>query len=529
MTIVAPVEGDGIAIAVASQHLLENNIVGTAAAYRPSFQPGTYALVELASKVTGLDTYTFFSLTSALCCLIFIYISSSFVSALTQYPIPVCGILLLLLLPQIYSEGNYPNSTVLAAAGGSLAFLVLVNPKILGFDRLLLAGFFIGAGAFFRFDFALMGFSTLPLLLRRQESCKAIISFIIIGLAGGVVAIGLMLLFGANPLDLLSTSRAHLNSSGSWITILRLNALTLAEFFPISTAVLLLIGVFAVCRRGQAVELSLILVGFLPLWLAYSMALTTPKYLYYALPFLLFGCITGLKYLFELAASGGNKILGALTLVLVLQLLIGVNFELREKPWRLERSPKLLPIAEFSFASGLLSELSFHIGVGSAWPSHDGPSYPFGTFWGPLAWYHEKAASKKSLGELVRFAQSAEGAKLPYASTSWVGSRSQMLGLTLAGYRLRSYTDTPQIWQNGKETIMHYTDENYSFTADRLLMGIRQQTSPSDFILFTGLPREAYLVNSLGRQKERFYLPDPINGRFALFRLHSDIAPEIIF
>jgi len=60
MTIVAPVEGDGIAIAVASQHLLENNIVGTAAAYRPSFQPGTYALVELASKVTGLDTYTFF-------------------------------------------------------------------------------------------------------------------------------------------------------------------------------------------------------------------------------------------------------------------------------------------------------------------------------------------------------------------------------------------------------------------------------------------------------------------------------------
>ena len=99
MTIVAPVEGDGIAIAVASQHLLENNIVGTTAAYRPSFQPGTYALVELASKVTGLDTYTFFSLTSALCCLIFIYISSSFVSALTQYPIPVCGILLLLLLP----------------------------------------------------------------------------------------------------------------------------------------------------------------------------------------------------------------------------------------------------------------------------------------------------------------------------------------------------------------------------------------------------------------------------------------------
>ncbi|MFC1537659.1 hypothetical protein ACFL4P_02405 [Gemmatimonadota bacterium] len=522
MTVIAPVEGDGIAMSVAAEQMINQGYAFEGSVYFYSFQPGIYAVLLTLSPLLGLDCFTTYSITCVVALLSFIIISSIFTSKITHYPPAVCIILMLLLFPQTYCEGSYPNSTIMAAPFGMLAFLILVSDRLRDVSKLIFAAVFIGVAAFFRFDFALMGFAVFPLLLYRKNFVSSIYGFTIIGVLATTVVFSLHILSGAQLSEILSVDDVGgpLSSRSIQSVFIIFNNITkLIEFFPVATSILLCASLTGLLEKGKRIQLLIVLSGFLPLWLAYVKIMNTPKYFYYSIPFLLIGCLYGIDYILQLN-NRARKAFSAIVIgSLVFQLFIGINIELRKRPWRLKRSPKLLQIAEIPFSYGPLDKIGFYLGVGSDLPTSDGPSFPFGSFWGPLAWYNEKSQSAESMNELVKYINSKQGDLLPYLSTTWVGSRTLMLALVKAGYHPVSYSIKKQVWQKGHSTIYHYNSENYNQKVELLLQRSFSGETLSEFIYVTGLPREIYLLENSEYKKGVIHKPDKEDGRFAFYKI----------
>ena len=522
MSVIAPVEGDGIAMSVAAEQIINKGYALDGLVYFYSFQPGIYVVLMHMTPLLGLDCFTVYSILCALAFLSFVFISSIFISKLTHYPQALCIIFMLLLFPETYCEGSYPNSTIMAAPFGMFAFLILVSDRYSNNKQTILTAVFLGLAAFFRFDFALMGFAVFPLLLYRKRPLASICDFSIIGILAAVVLISLQVLAGAQLRDIFSVDdAAGPFSSGSIksVFIIFSNITKLVEFFPVATAILLCVSLTGIREKGKRIQILLVLSGFLPLWFAYVKIMNTPKYFYYSIPFLLIGCLQGIEFILQLKKSTRKIIFSILTGCLVFQLFIGVNVELRNRPWRLKRSPKMLKMAEIPFSKGPLNSIGFYLGVGSDLPTSDGPSFPFGSFWGPLAWYNEKIQSAESMNKLVEFLGSKEGSVLPYLSTSWVGSRVLMLALVKAGYYPVSYSIKKQVWQKGHSTIYHYCSENYNQKIELLLPESVCGETLSEFVYVTGLPREIYLLENSEYKKGVIYKPGIMDGKFAFYKI----------
>jgi len=280
----APVEGDGLAIAVGANELAAQ---GTRSlAYRYDAQSGTYLMVA-AGRLVGLQAFTALSLLTGLSFVVFVLATSMLVARLTGLSAAACG-LLLLLFPESYASAYYANSTMPAVALATCGLAAASRGRA---GAPIVAGALVAVAAWIRFDMVLMMPALVVLLWRNLEGrAKRLVVTAVVVVA---VLSSLMMVSGASPIEILRAFSDHVSAFQSF-------AKTADNFTAVVTAVaaaLIVLGLWQLVAGRRWWQLTVVAMGVAPTICAYGITLSTPKYLLGTLPFMTLLAASGIPWI----------------------------------------------------------------------------------------------------------------------------------------------------------------------------------------------------------------------------------------
>lgn len=411
---VSPVEGDGIGIANGAKQAASVGLGPTPLSYRYSVQSGTYALIVMVHKLTGLDTLVAFSLLSAFCAVLFILMSAALLRRIVGYAFPVCGIVVLL-FQEVSTGGYYANSTVIAAAFSVLALYILAAS-----DRMyahIVAGVLLGVGVWMRCDAILVAPACL-LLLHGRDWKQTLSRTAIVALTTVLVSTSAIYLSGGSISAILLTTGSYLTTDFSatpGLGIPLLGAVTVKShlsFFSMCLLFLILLGVLYLVRTRNWHFLGILLLAVIPFYVAMQGKIESPKYMYYLVPFF---CVAALSAFSEIRVATHRKrafYLLAVTFLFVSQYIVGLRLSFASKPYIEEPYPTLAYLFVTDPPTEAITRASLVVGSGTLVTSPDGPRLSSGVLYAPLAWYNQKSLLNAELTGFYSYLANADSTPL---------------------------------------------------------------------------------------------------------------------
>lgn len=403
---IEPLEGDGLGIANGAHQLATVGLDNTTLAYRYPVQSGTYAVVALLHQIAGVNTYVLLALISAFAALLLVLASAALLHRITGFPVGACG-LVLLLFQEAYTTGYYGNSTVVA---GFLVIAALWNAApARGLPRLLLSGLLLGLGIWMRFDAVLVA-PALLLLVHRGNWRQTITRTALVAGVTVVVALAALTLSGSSLQNILNSVGGHrelVSGSGGSLMLLENNDLrSHVTFFTGLVLLLIGLGCFHLLRTRQWQTLGTICLGTLPLYAAYTGAITTPKYLVYLLPF--FACLAlyaapELAALYARHRTLAGLLLAGLCLLFVMQYVVGWEFSSSARPNLRKPTPTLVRLFSMTTPLPRIERVTWAIGAGSSATTGDGRRLLSGVLFAPIFQHHLKQQDNAEIAKLRRY------------------------------------------------------------------------------------------------------------------------------
>lgn len=382
----APVEGDEMGVVNGLQAWARGTGDFTAAAYSYPIQPGSYHLLRLLTRLTGAPELSVFGATTALAVAGFIGLSTALLARVSGLR-PAWVAVALLLTPEITAAACYANTNALA--GVFLMAGLVVARRARGHAGLWYAGLLIGLGGWLRLDSLLL--SPLVLVLRlmanpvinpvRETAETAVAS--LLTLAPAFLLAGL-------PFEASLREFMGRDNFSNWHTLGVIGWLALGHVATIMSAG----GILWLClrRRWGLAALAAAATG---LSLAvYGGSFVSPKYLYYAAPFLMLPALTLLAAL--LGVPGWRRVLGGGLLALCFaEIFLGLQ---TASPFR--RSDPAAPILAVGPVTIAGKSVTIGLGEGELIPTMDGPRLRGGQFWAPESWRRAKTAMREEIARL---------------------------------------------------------------------------------------------------------------------------------
>jgi hypothetical protein len=385
----APVEGDDVGVIKGVEARLRGTGDFNAVSYLYPIQPGSYHVLHGLSLWSGQSALSVFGFVTAAGAAGFVLFASLLLARATALR-PAWVAVALLLAPELVNAACYANTS---APAGALAMAGLAIAQRAESRRSLwLAGVVLGLGGWLRMDSLLISPAALGLRLLGAEPRRAWRE------TSEMAAAGILTLVTACAVSSVSwhaaweafTARDNLRD---W-RMLRINGGLVLGY---ATTLICLAGIFLAGWARQWRVLTLILAGVLPSLAVYGGNFTTPKYLYYAAPFLL---LPGLALTAGLLRSANFRRVGLGVVLLLFPLaettagIQSASAFRRFDPQPLLLAAPLQRLGGKSFTVGL--------GEGEILPTADGPRLRGGQLWSPAFWRREKTAILQEIARLDR-------------------------------------------------------------------------------------------------------------------------------
>ncbi|MBC7365666.1 MAG: hypothetical protein H7343_02450 [Undibacterium sp.] len=390
---IVPVEGDETGVANGVESWSRGGTDFKAAAYLYEIQPGSYRMLHALQWMTGAQPLQIFGVVTALGATTFLVLSSLLVAHVLALRAAWVAVVLLT-AQELTAAAAYANTSAVA---GSFAMGALVlTQRSRSFRGVWCAGVLIGLGGYFRLDSLLLSPALLALRLgiAHDPLTRALRTTAVTAL---IAAATLLTAFTLSEVS-LQTAWSAFSNRGSVVTWnpLWVKGWLVLGFVATVTAWLGL-G-WLVVRRNWSL-LALILAGSLPSLAVYGGSFTTPKYLYYAVPFLALPIFDLVREAWT--QTGAWRTIGrsAALLAVALHLLEG-TFGVQTSSEEFRRFiPAPSPANLLSVQSGP-KKIRVGIGEGEVIPTDDGPRLRGGQLWAPAMWRREKRAMAETLASL---------------------------------------------------------------------------------------------------------------------------------
>jgi len=440
---VALVECDGPIVAVASDALAVDSPVGAAISYNQEGTPGSYAVLTVASRWTGVPAWTWFAILSGLAAVVFLLGGTRLISREMQVPWPVCA-LLLLSFQETLAAGDYPNTNGLSA-GAFGAALLLAHAQA-GWRAIGLSAVLFGIAGWLRADMALMALVFPVLFWGAGTRQRNVARMAVHGAIAGVTALGLVYASGSSLSRIFAKLDVVVNSwngtSHGFIEILQSRqVINHVAFVLVAHVFLLGLGVVVFVRQRQWRLLLLTIAGVGPLWYLYGPSEQTPKELQYLIPFLALPVMQGVLWLVERFRAGRRWPALAVAVAAALQLLVGVRVVFAHKPWAADPGPTFAVAWSRTLPPGkAITKASVVLGAGLVMPTPDGPRLSSGIFWAPLMWRQQKLARVAVTDDLRDlFARLPAGSQTLAWTNNCNADAASRLALSAAGYHCTGF------------------------------------------------------------------------------------------
>jgi hypothetical protein len=431
------VEGDDIAIAAGATQLSLHGDLAHGFDYRYDPQAATYWLVAGLNRLLGIPALTGFGLVTLAGFAAFFGFSTWLVASQTKVPFPLAG-LALLLFQEIYVSAYYANSSMVAAGflmasvflasrrpaarsgrdlgiSGSRDFAGRLadprsrtrksrNPQIpKSLPRIAAAGVLFALAGAARFDAVLMAPALLVLLWGRKRASR--VRLVRLGIVA-VAAFCLLALLGS-----VSLRRIWQEGSGhvERFTSFKNTLVNYATLTSGAGCLLALLGLRAALEERKWQLIGTSLAGCIPLIAVYGTAVTTPRYLLYALPFFTLLVAYGLKWVLTTPSRPAGWLRWTCLSLVALQYVVGP-----------------LTLAGWVYGRNLTV-------VGT----HDGLRRLDAIGYLPVMWLRTKCRYWRALGEARRVLLEACGAERRglVLTDDWFSSKWTAYQLLRAGYR----------------------------------------------------------------------------------------------
>lgn len=389
----APLEGDGAAIAQGAYHLAQHGWGATAETYRFEMQPGTYVPLALSHRFFGLETFASFAVLSAVAALAVILLAARWISRRTSLPFWACA-MLMLVLQETWTSAYYPNANVLATAVVLLAMNVLSDAR--GPGWLLLGGLVFGLAVWTRFDTLLLA-PAVAFLLPPDTTKATLRRLLLVGLVAGLVALGTLWASGGSLAALVKFYTQHHQASGSWGLAVRSGL----AFFSGLAVLLTALGAVQAARHAPR-DLLLALVATAPFLLLLRSSLTTPKYLLALAPFVALLMAHGVLWIQRSRGLRRTMLVAVAVVLFLLQYPLGVQLDYRDG-YHPAVSPTLQRLASIPCERGSLRQARLVVGAGATMSTHDSIRLSSGILFSNVTWHHYKQEMARCLDALAQF------------------------------------------------------------------------------------------------------------------------------
>ncbi len=390
---IAPIEGDGTGFANGATIMLQSKWGNNWAAYSFTTQSGTYALITVISKITGLTPLLTFSILSSICSLLFIILSGALVSKITSINFPVCGIVILL-FQEAMTGGYYANTNVIASVFVISSLYLSWSSRGKLYETIII-GLLMGLASWIRFDAIIVSPAIFFLLYRSnwKESLKHLFIIYTVMILTSIIA---LYGSGSNFHSILGNAISVVGSQAIGTTDLGVPLIggtvfkSLLAYFSALLIFLIILGIIMLIRTRKWVILGFVIFGIVPFYCIYSGAINTPKYMYYLIPFWGLLAIFGIIQVRRISEGRHKIFIFFVMSILSLQYLIGIQASFKSKPWFNGPDPTILSVFKFSMSKGPISNVSIVIGPGSLITTGEGDRLSSGLLFAPLYWSKEK-------------------------------------------------------------------------------------------------------------------------------------------
>ena len=511
---VVPIEGDDLGIVNGAIQMEQGGLASRSLAYRYEVQSGTYTAIRFLHRAFNVDILQAFGWLSGVCSLLFVVLSAWLVSRLLPLALPLCGVFLLL-FQEVTTSGYYANSTVAAALFSVLALLAVTCSDRL--PALIAAGILFGIAAWMRLDVLVITPATLVLLYR--EDWKHAVGKTAI-VAAATVATTLITLYssGGGIEGVLKYSDIHL--AGLYEGTLQLavphiggaNVKSLAGFFSVLLAGLLVLGLFVMAMRRDWRNLLLFVAGTAPFFIYYFGTIVSPKYLYYLLPFFLLASLYPLLYLNDKRKAAIVLVFAVMTFIG--QYPLGLRTVFNNKPYVAEPFPTLASIVDIPVGKKNIETVSLVLGAGSVLTTDDGYRLTSGWLFAPVLWHHHKRILEQEHNAFEMYFSALADAERYFLTTGWVSRQTVIHLLLNNGYQLESqqHEGNREVyrWRRGGAVTTLWSIEIWNLSRDTLIPIIEKLPS-AKFVYLISHGREQAAILESGAQLKKLFGHEDIN------------------
>ena len=398
-------EGDDYAIASGIAQIDRAGLASRSVAYRYDAQPGSYLVSLAVSRLTGASALNSLCAVSALAGIVFVLVSALFISRVTDLPVPVCG-LVVLLFPESWAGAYYGNTVTIAAACGVCSLALLAADRRL--QARLAAGALLGVAVWLRLDAALYGVAAV--LLAQRESSRGFWRAAAPTLSVcGIVATALLVASDVSiPAVVAEFLRHQEIAHGGGISVREdvfIDLKSYLVFFTIPSAALVALGVIDLVQGRRGRRAALALAGIAPFALAYLGSLTTPKYLYYTIPFwAIVACHAWPVVRRQWHSARGRAVLAIVAFAALAQAGVGVG-----------RTGEFISLGRPLWDG----PVPVSLGPGRVANTHDGPRLLTGTAFLPFLWREYKMQQREFEREVSRSLDSSSSMTAEIRVPTW--------------------------------------------------------------------------------------------------------------
>jgi hypothetical protein len=381
-----PVEGDDQGVVNTLEAWSSTPRLLPRVAYPYAIQPGTYLVLRGLNGLSSLGWLQLYAAMSAAGAVWFVVASTFILVPLTRLR-PTWVALSLLTAQELGAAAYYANTSAIAGA-------VVLSGLLIGMRRPspaggVIAGAVIAFGAWLRLDALLPTLAFLPLLVashvlwRRAFVCTAFAAVVAL-----LLLVALLAVSGLTPCDSWMVYQTR-TAGTDWSPLLTRGWLALSSTMGLGSAA----GLILWLVRRQWALLVVTILGSLPSIAVYGRSLTTPKYLYYAIPFL------ALPALWTIAAIASARhgvircVKFAWLAVLALEVFTGLRTS-NERFRRFDPGEFWLQVVSRPWRG---KTLQWGLGDGEVIPTDDGPRLRGGLWYAPAMWHREKSAAQAEL------------------------------------------------------------------------------------------------------------------------------------
>jgi len=441
---VAPIEGDGNGIANGAALMGVNGFGANDLSYRYEVQTGSYVLIVWLHNLTGLNTLSAFSLLSAISTLIFIFVSSALVSRLTNVPFYTIGILLLL-FQEAVTGGYYSNTTVIAAAFLMMAlYCAAITEKTY---TTIITGILLGVSAWVRFDTILV-VPALALLLHRSSWTDTLRRLALVLIIAAIVSALAIYSSGSSYIAIIDSFRGHMEEQYSGTQGLGIPLIGTADFkshisiFSMLSLAIFLAGLMQLILSRNWYLLGVGFLGVAPFYAIYLGKITTPKYLYYFLPFFSIFMVSTLASIQAASRLKRQLYVAFFSMLFFVQYILGLQASFTTKPYIPSPFPTFAKLLTLDSPVKSLKDISLVIGAGTYITTDDGNRLSSGIVYAPITWNNAKRNLISNLEDLAHYTAEFPDQTLYILVDTWYGEQMTLNFLLNDGYECTRQEDS---------------------------------------------------------------------------------------